>query len=216
MRLNTMVKSFTSGNTAKQFGCALVLCTGFLLANGPVFAETVFYRYVNEQGVKVINHSIPPEYAQKGYEVVNMSGQVVKVVPPALSPEEAQRQAKAKAEQKKLEEWDADLHRRYSSISDIEAAKARRLRDLETNVAILNSNISNLQAEIRDEQANAARIERQGREVPNSLLVKISNLQAELEDTRAQVKVRKKDYEAVAQSFDRDIERFKVITGKSP
>ncbi len=178
-------------------------------------AERVFYRYTNEDGVRVINNSIPPEYAQKGYEVVNMSGHVLKTVEPAVAPEDAARANAEREERERLAAWDADLLRRYSSIKDIEAAKTRRLRDLETNLSILRSNIANLQTQIRAEQAKAADLERKGRQVPQSVLVKISNLQIEVEDARAQVEVRLKDYDAVAARFDRDIERFKTIQARA-
>lgn len=207
----------TATSLATRFGrhiCGVALCATLMSASA-LAAERMYYRYINEDGVKVINHSIPPEYAQKGYEVVNVSGQVLKVVPPAIAPEDAERMAAEKAEQERLAKWDADLRRRYSSVKDIEAAKERRLRDMDTSLSILRSNIANYQTQIRAEQAKAADAERQGRKVQQSVLVKISNLQAELEDARLQVEARLKDYDNVAKRYDRDMQRFAEIQAQA-
>ena len=41
------------------------------------------YRYKNEAGITVVDWVIPAAYVSSGYEILNESGQVVRVVPPA-------------------------------------------------------------------------------------------------------------------------------------
>ncbi|TQV82554.1 hypothetical protein FKG94_07420 [Exilibacterium tricleocarpae] len=181
------------------------------VAAGAAVAEIFIYRYVNEDGVKVINHFIPPEFAQKGYEVLNRSGEVVKVVQPAVSKEEAAQREKVRVEQEALARWDKSLRRRYSTVGDIEAAKERKLGQLNANMSLLRTNITGLREELETHQSRAANLERAGRFIPQSLLTNIRNLKSELEHTKAQVIQREAEYDEVAAKYDRDIERFKEI-----
>ena len=59
-------------------------------------AERTYYRYTNEEGNTVLNHTLPPEFAQKGYEVVTASGHVVKVVEAVPDQSELNRQEAAR------------------------------------------------------------------------------------------------------------------------
>ena len=38
------------------------------------------YRYENDQGIMVINDTVPPEFVHKGYDVLNSSGRVIERV----------------------------------------------------------------------------------------------------------------------------------------
>jgi len=174
----------------------------------------VFYRYVNDKGVKVLHHTIPPIYAQKGYEIVSLSGKVVKVVPPALSEAEVAAKAEAAELAENLALWDKRLRRRYSSISDINAAKKRKLADLDTNIAIIHSNINSKKTAIKEQQDKAANIERSGREVPKVVLNKLTALENELEDSQEQVRLRLLEYQEVVDKYDRDKVRFEEISAK--
>jgi len=62
----------------KYFPAAILLGTCAASAKA---AE--LYRYQNEDGIKVVDWVIPAAYVGSGYEVLNESGQVVRVVPPA-------------------------------------------------------------------------------------------------------------------------------------
>lgn len=195
--------------------CALLLAllVGLpqALAAAELPTEKVFYRYVNAEGAKVMHHSLPPEAAKRGYEVVSLSGIVLKVVPPALTPEQAAAAAAQKAEQRELDEWDAALLRRYSSVDDIEAAKQRKLADLEANMSILISNLNTIQTQIRTEYARGAAFERRGQAVPDMVVDNLRNLERELDDTREKYIQREWEYEDVADKFEQDKARFSVI-----
>ena len=172
----------------------------------------IFYRYLNSDGVKVMNHTLPAKYAQTGYEVVSLSGEVIKVVPPALSKEEADRLAATNSSQKELAAWDKRLHRRFSSVEDIEAAKQRKLAGINTNTNILTGNIEKLKVQLATEQTRAAEKERLGRTIPESLLKNIANIEAEIKTSEETVTVRREEYQAVVTAFDKDIERFRLIS----
>jgi uncharacterized protein YeaO (DUF488 family) len=181
----------------------LLLC----LSSWAISAE-VYYRYVDDRGVRVLNDSIPPEYVQKGYEVVNISGDVLKVVPPTP---DAETLARKEAEAKLREEFER-LNRRYSSLADIHAAKERKLETIDTNITIVRGNISGLEAQIESLMAQAADVERAGREVPQPLLQKLGDTRAELATTKELLAARLKEYKEVAAQFDADMATF--VRGK--
>lgn len=182
----------------------------FLLASlvtGAAVAADRYYRYVNEDGVTVMDSKIPPEYVDKGYEIVTTSGRVLEVVPPAPSPEERA----ARERERELAEWDRYLLRRYSSVKDIRAAKERKLADFEASMSILRGNVSGLESQIEDLQARAANMERAGREVPEVLLTNLANLQDDLALAKQKIELRLKDKKELAEQFDREAERFAEI-----
>jgi chromosome segregation ATPase len=174
-------------------------------------AAKTFYRYTNSEGVTVLDLAIPPEYSQNGYELVNERGEVLKVVAPALSPEAAAAEAAERKERERLEKWDQELLLRYSSVRDIEAAKQRKLAQIQNNVAILRGNISNLRRQISEQHAIAAKSERVGKEVSSRVLNKIEGLEEQLQVAEAQLQEREQQYQEMEEKFVRDQERFRLI-----
>ena len=104
------------------------------------------YRYLNEADITVVDWAIPAAYVSSGYEVLNESGQILRVVPPAKTDTALERDAAAAraqeaqaAAQAAQFERDTFLLRRYSTIQGIEAVRDRSLRELDIRIAIPNS-----------------------------------------------------------------------------
>lgn len=146
--------------------------------------EIMLYRYVDNRGVTVLDRQgVPPEYADKGYEVLNRRGRVVKVVPPPMTAEQLQQ---AQAEKAKAAA-DAQLLNLYSSLEDVDRAKARRLAELDALVDVANSNILNLNAQQNGLQKQAADQERAGRVVPQTLIDQLADLRAQQRSLQADI-----------------------------
>jgi hypothetical protein len=102
----------------------------------------------------------PAAYVGSGYEVLNESGQIVRVVPPAKTDTELERdavaaraqEAEAAAQAAQLER-DTFLLRRYSTIEDIEAARDRSLRELDIRIAILSGQRDTLSQQLSRHQS---------------------------------------------------------------
>lgn len=187
-----------------------------VLSPGSLAAE--LYRYVNDEGSTVVDFQVPPEHVKKGYEVVNDKGVVIRVVPRELSEEEqkhadAQKrlEEEAVAEQLRLKEWDEALLLRYSAIEDIEAAEERALRDLRIRVSIIKSNKRSLKQQVENYQAQAAEMERMGREVDVERLQAIADLQSEIAISDRAIADRQIEIEAVEAAYKADIERFVIL-----
>jgi chromosome segregation ATPase len=190
------------------FRCSVLsLIAIFLgLCTSSSFAQQMnFYRYVNKDGVKVITNSIPPEYAQKGYEVITRNGQVIKVVAAAEDPAKLQ----AKLEERALLAKYEILARRYSSIEDIYSARDRRLANLDATISIQKNNIGNLKSQIVDLMGKAAEAERSGREVSPAILKNIEEIKAEVATSEANLKTREDEHKSISNDYEQDVALFK-------
>ncbi|WP_137819052.1 DUF4124 domain-containing protein [Pseudomonas sp. 2FG] len=158
----------------KSGAVRFTLLFGLLL---PVLAGAAeLYRYVDAKGVTVLDRlGVPPEYISKGYEVLNDQGRVVKVIPPAPSAEEMQRQLADKARASS----DAQLLRLYSTVDDVDRAQARKLAELDGVISAAQGNLQSLRTQQANLQSQAADQERAGRQVPEHLVAQIDNLKAE-------------------------------------
>lgn len=196
----------TRTQVAKWLLTLISLC---ILSSSALASEIVRYRYLNDQGVPVISNSIPARYAQNGYEIVDLSNNVIKVVPAAPSEEDVEKAEQQRVAMAKYQ----ILKRRYSSIDDIERAKQRRLQNINTNISILKGNISNLEASVDDLIRQAAESERAGRAVPKTVLNQLSNTKAELKISVDLLEYREQEYSETAKKYDQDIRAF--ILGES-
>ncbi|HEX8593597.1 MAG TPA: DUF4124 domain-containing protein [Pseudomonas sp.] len=164
------------------------------LALGPVFfsvacqaaeaPETLLYRYVDNRGVTVLDRQgVPPEYAAKGYEVLNTRGRVVQVVPAPPTAEQLEQAQTAKAKAAA----DAQLLRLYSSVEDVDRAKARKLAELDALIDVARGNILNLNAQQGGLQKQAADQERAGRAVPQTLIDQLGDLRTQQQSLRMDI-----------------------------
>lgn len=199
------------------------LTAGLLFASGAAMAApeddkvpaNVYYRYVNDQGIKVLDRSIPPRYIRNGYEVVAINGDVLRVVEPAPAAADAERVQHERNVQREQQQNDALLRRRYSTLHDIDAVKSRTLLELQSNIDILNTNLANLRLQIESLQSRAAGFERGGREVPENILKNLADLESEVDETHEQIRQRQTEYQLQSDRFDEDRRRFAEITNST-
>ncbi|MCP5147398.1 MAG: hypothetical protein H6991_05840 [Pseudomonadales bacterium] len=184
----------------------------------PAAESANLYRYTNDEGNVVVDYQVPTKYVAQGYEVLNMEGVVLEVVPRQLTEEEKQvlnaqqeLEEAARAEQERLKEWDESLLLRYSTIADIEAAEERALRDLRIRMSILKGNKRSLKQQVENYQAQAADLERRGQEVDVARLVAIEDIQAEIETTDRSINERAREIEEVERAYQRDKDRFRML-----
>ncbi len=191
-----------------KMGVSLLVLSG---VSHSLIAAT-YYRYINDEGVPVLDYRVPAEFTSRGYDIVNEKGRVIRVVPPALSDEEALARAKAQAKHQSLAKWDADLRLRYSSVKDIEAAKLRKLEQVQGRIAIIEGNVRNLKSQIAVQHGVAADSERLGKDVPKNVLQKIKNLEIELKQSLSQLSQREEQFQELEARYEADKQRFKIIT----
>lgn len=176
----------------------------------------ILFRYTNDKGSTVVEQSIPPAAAAGGYEIITEQGRVLKKVPKALQGEDAVKYAERLRREAQLAEWDAKLKRRYSSVKDIESAKKRSLSELNSNLGILRSNFTGVVNLLEEQQRQAGIKERNGQPIPQTVLDNIASLESERVEVLKQIATREEELAEKAATFDKDIERFRVILGEVP
>ena len=209
--LRTTIKQAVSGF------CIIIL----LVASSSIYAGGQLYRYLNDNGVLVIDDKVPPAYASKGYDILSRGGALIRRVPRQLSKEElllrntdesgAYLQQK---EQQRLRDWDESLMLRYSDIADIEAAKVRAMSSFQIRITILNSNLVATKSQIERAQQAAADIERRGGVVPESRITNIEIMREDIEETEQSIAVQLKKIKAEEASYQQDIDRFSILLNR--
>lgn len=138
--------------------------------------ELRLYRYINTEGNVVIQPSIPPEYVTRGYQVINTKGRVLETVAPARSDAELLQLREAELrllaeeqEKNQQQQHDAALLATYSQPEDVMKALKRALEEVDARLGVEQGNLSRTQQSKEARQADAARLERGGRAVPDSL-----------------------------------------------
>ncbi len=180
-----------------------------------------FYRYKNENNQLVLTQTLPAQYADKGYDILNEKGRIVKTVPPALTPEEIkardealEKQRLALIEKKKQEAVDEELKQLYSQPNDAVRVLNRHVLDLQGVVGIKQAKIKSLQSQIMDEESRAAERQRKGYTVGEDALEKISSLRKDIVNTEADILELYKKLDKIVKEFDVKIKRLEVITQK--
>jgi hypothetical protein len=194
--------------------CLLGLLPGLI-----AWAQTTnLYRYQDDSGVVVVDWRVPAEYVDHGYEVLDETGRVLRVVPRALTDSEKRDASKARdleveaiAEQERLQAWDESLLLRYSTTEDIEAARDRALRDLQIRVSILKSNRRSLRQQAENAQARVAESERLGNAPRPEDLDYIADVKREIDGTERQIAEREAQIEVVSEEYQLDIDRFQQL-----
>ncbi|MBT8449008.1 MAG: DUF4124 domain-containing protein [Gammaproteobacteria bacterium] len=192
----------------------LIICVTQWLFVSEAYADRM-YRYKDENGKVVVGSTLPPKFAQKGYEILNKQNIVIEVVQPRktdeqLAAEEAERKRlEAIAEQKRQQQQlDLILINSYTDISDVERARDNELSTRDRDIMFLRQNIRRLTRLLEDAQTRAARDERLGQELSAKLLKEIDDLKGRIDREKAQIEKIKLNKVEVVNRFNDSITRF--------
>jgi hypothetical protein len=199
----------------------LMACVGAFGASDPskLPAGTTF-KYINDEGIVVLSNSIPPEFAYKGYTVINPDGTVSKVVPRQLSPKEIEERDRKLAEEEEdkrrrddSKHKDADLLKLYASPADVEQARDRKMRSIESVIATTKANIVRLRQQKQHLEEQAADRERQGLLPSPEILHNLEVLTQQIADKEHEVEMRQLEQDQTREQFQQDLERIQLLLG---
>lgn len=161
------------------------------------------YKYVNEDGVTVLDSHVPPQFVKNGYTVLSSDGRVLEVVPRALTP------AEVAAEQKRreTEAEDAALMRLYGSPEDVVRARDTKLASLQGFVDAARNNLDRFSEQKREAEASVADVERTGGKISQESLDRIEMIQSRIDQAEAEIKSKSDEIEALKQQYARDLKR---------
>ena len=178
------------------------------------------FKYVNEDGVTVLDSRIPPEYAKYGYTVFSSDGRVLEVVERALTEEElierdrlAAIEAKKQKEREEKEAADATLMQLYSRPEEVNQARDSKLATINGFITSTRINLQRLVAQKRQLDAIAADIERNGGTVSQQDIDRIQVAAERIKQKEKDIEEKLEEIEQVKNSFARDLIRVKELYG---
>lgn len=178
---------------------------------GEVSAAGNLYKYKNDKGVMVIENSIPPEYAVRGYQIISPTGHVIQTVAPAAPQEEQEAAARLRQENAVLGRKDVELRKLYSSPADAVRLRNRQMDSVSINVDFAKGQLLQLSNKRKAELEQAARLERKGQKVPQSTRDNLDRLNRQIKDKEEQIKGYEADREKIRSDFAPIIQRLNVI-----
>ncbi|OUS15513.1 hypothetical protein A9Q88_10685 [Gammaproteobacteria bacterium 50_400_T64] len=172
------------------------------------------YRYINAEGVVVIDDKIPPGYVAQGYDILSYTGQLLDTVAPSV-PQNAVEKALRKKALAAREKEDRFILISYSSVVDIKAAMSRKLSQLDREVKGIRSNIKGSTRRIAFEQQRAANYQRGGRQVPENVRGTLLELDAEVKKSESLLVLKEDEYNKTEERYLGYIERYRQLKAQS-
>lgn len=191
-----------------------------VLALPAVGAAQKIVSWKDENGVTHYGDRVPPEYANQDQNFLNERGIVVdsrQGMTDAQSAEQTRLAAEQEANKKQAEQ-DTRLLRSYSKVTEIEAARDRRLTQVDSQIANTERSLTDLRARLVQFEQNASRYkpyssDPNARDVPETLANNIAQTQTSITSTEAALVGFRKDRAENLESFSNDIRRFKELKG---
>lgn len=203
--------------------CAL----GLLLASTPVSAKV--YRWVDENGEVHYSESLPPDFKDKGHDVLNERGIVtdedLTLTPPPVEevPEEEQlkelpRDSSGMVRPKQLYS-DAEMQRRmdnflmlrYSSQQEIEDAMNVEIKQLNYDRRLLTTTRASMEQSFKGEIREAANKQRAGQQVADKTSVEIQNLQQKLAQNHQSISLLDLREQEIRNEFQKQLDRYRFL-----
>jgi len=205
----------------------VLFISSLVLATGSNAAEV--YRWVDEKGEVHYSESLPPDFKDKGHDVLNERGIVtdedltLTPPPPKEIPEEEQvkelpRDSSGLQRPKQLYS-DAEMQRRmdnflmlrYSSEQEIKDAMNVEIKQLAYDRRLLETTRDSMEQSYRGEIREAANKQRAGQQVPETTSAVVDDLQEKLARNQQAIgllDLREKDIRA---EFQKQLDRYRFL-----
>jgi DNA repair exonuclease SbcCD ATPase subunit len=213
-----------------HFGTALLLFVGL----SAVVNAGQLYRFTNEEGVPTLSRSLPPEVAQKGYDILDdKTMRLIEHVPPALTAEEiaeleakeaenAERQRQADIAAKEAEKQyelqarhDRTLLITYSNEEELIAARDKDLNYRKEQIELLSAKLPQLRASLEKVQKEAAEHELSGGQMTANTKKRLTAAQQEIALREQAIAMYQAEIEELSARYAYDLERFRTLKARS-
>ena len=204
----------------RRAAAILVTLVLFVLAT-PLAADT--YRWKDKNGEIHYGESVPPEYADQPYDVINKQGIVIRHVEDPTeqieAPEETKTEKKERAplisEEERRIQSDRLLVIRYSSEDDIQNQLELELAQVGYDRKVMVQSVESTSAAIRSQVSQAADKQRAGQPITAEQQAEIDQLYARLEQDRKQLAANKAREEKIRARYAEDLERYRFLTSEN-
>jgi hypothetical protein len=181
------------------------------------------FKYVNEDGVTVLDSRIPARYVRSGYTVLSSDGKVLEVVDRALTDEEfverdhlAALEAKRQQALREREATDATLMQLYGNAEDVTRARDIKLATMTGFIKSTRTNLQRMVARKQQLEAFAAGVERSGGTISQDTIDSIQSAIEQIEQKKQKIVEKQKEIDVVKLNFARDLIRINELYGESP
>ena len=186
----------------------------------PSVASAELYKYVNEDGIIVLDSHVPARYVKNGYTILSLNGRVLEVVPRALSDDEIRQRDRALAEQKRRdaeereqEIADENLLRLYSRPDDVIRARDTKLASIDGFIETSQGNIDRLAEQKRTIEAALADIERAGGSISKDRLDRIRVIETRIHQIEQEIADKQEEMAQTRSAFAADLKRVRELYG---
>jgi hypothetical protein len=207
------------GASRPRFATAVVALLIACAIGGGV-AEAAVYKWVDDKGVTHYTDKMPPDAVNKGNVELNKQGVAIRKTEPAVTPEqrkaieaEAERKREAARQQAEQARRDRALLDSYTSEGDIDLARTRSLRTVETalrSAQAYSAQLGKHRAELAASKAALA-----GKPVPAALERDLAGADAELARQTEFVARKEQELVTIAARYDADKARWQALKGGS-
>ncbi len=208
-----------SSPAAKRFKSIVTGCSAFLLLALSIGnANAELYKYLNEDGVIVLDSHVPARYVKDGYTILSLDGRVLEVVARALTQEEIRERDRLLAAQQKKEKVereqkiaDQNLLRIYSTPEDVIRARDTKMTSINNFIRTSQGNLQRLEIQKRNLESTLADIERAGGTIPKDPLNRIQNVEIRIKTTKSEIVEKRNELKVLEKSFAADLQRVKQL-----
>lgn len=187
----------------------------------PAAAAAELYKYVNEDGVVVLDSHVPARYVKNGYTILSLDGRVLEVVPRALTEEEIRKRDQRLAAEKAMEEAerqqkiaDQNLLRLYSRPEDVIRARDTKLASIDGFIETSEANIERLREQKQAIEAQLADVERAGGSPSQTSISRIRSIDSRIRQIAAEIDDKQDEKAELRASFASDLKRVKELYGE--
>ena len=183
------------------------------------------YSWKDEHGNVHYSETIPPEYADRDREILNEHGVRVGTEEGEITPEERAEQERlaaiAEAERRarlEVARHDRMLLETYITVADIEDLRDRRLELLEAQIKVTEAYLGNLRKRLLTLQDEASEFKPyttkpDAPQIPPNIALELSRTLDLINTYERTLSRTRGDQEALRESFDKDIARFRELKG---
>jgi len=177
----------------------------------------------NSDGIRECGTIVPPEYAQKGHDVINSQGVKIKHNERALNKEELAERKRLAAEKKAAETALIEQQRRdkvllntFSNEDEIVMARNGKITTIRTEIRLTYKSLNKAKDYLNKLRKKAASNERAGKAVPKKLATDIDQAQTQIKHYEKFINVKKNELNKINSQFDTDMARFKELRRPTP
>jgi len=189
-----------------------------LLMTSVISAGDVYYVFKDKNGNTVIQDSIPAEYVNQGYRIINEQGSTLRTVP---SVKEQQRLANAAKHRRSAEKGrekqrkeDNMLLASFSNIEQIREAGNKKILAIQGQIDITLNHIKAFENNLLELQAQAIEFAKRPGGITQAEVDEVQSVKTSIVRNREFIVRQREEQHNLRQEYMEYISRYQILTGQ--